>query len=53
MSKLSLENWVEALQLGGENLENTPGIETSIEGNEIWKSIPDWGAASKGSMAEA
>lgn len=53
MPKLSLEKWVGALQLGGEILENTPGIETFIESNEIWKSIPDWGAASKGSMAEA
>ena len=52
MPKLSLEKWVGALQWGGEILENTPGIETSIEGNKIWKSIPDW-EASKRSMAEA
>ena len=53
MPKLSPENWVGALQLGGKNLENTPGIETSVEGNEIWESIPDWRVASKWIIAEA
>lgn len=49
-------NWVlengGALQLGGEILENTPGIETSIRRQQNLKNALDW-EASKRSMAEA